>query len=151
MVTPNLSSLPPEVLDKGKQARAAAFALGQCGSAQKNFALAEMAKAVGRNAKQILAGNKLDIEAAVSSGMSTTLVDRLMLSENRIIAMTDGLREVAALPDPIGEVIEGWTRPNGLRLQKMRVPLGVVGIIYEARPNVTVEAAGLCLKGRSEE
>ena len=146
MSTFKSTELPPEVLEKGRNARAAAFALAQCGTASKNAALEAMAKALVQEARQILAANQQDIALAVGSGMASALVDRLTLNEKRLAAMAEGLREVAALPDPIGEVIEGWTRPNGLRLQKVRVPLGVIGIIYEARPNVTADAAGLCLK-----
>ncbi|MGH7494192.1 MAG: glutamate-5-semialdehyde dehydrogenase [bacterium] len=146
MNTSQLSALPPEVLEKGKQARTAAFVLAQCRTTQKNAALEAMANALVQAAKQVLAANQRDVDAALASGMSSTLVDRLTLNEKHITAMAEGLRAVAALPDPIGEVIEGWTRPNGLRIEKVRVPLGVIGIIYEARPNVTADAAGLCLK-----
>jgi glutamate-5-semialdehyde dehydrogenase len=140
------AALPPEVLEKGKQARAAALALAQCHAAQKKSALEAMAEALIRGTAQILAANQKDLEAGRARGMASTHIDRLALNEKRIFAMSEGLREVAALPDPIGEIIEGWTRPNGLRIQKVRVPLGVIGIIYEARPNVTADAAGLCLK-----
>ena len=146
MATSNSPPLPQEVSEKGKRARAAALVLARCETIRKNLALEAMAKALVQNANQIFAANRKDAEMALASGMSSTLVDRLMLDENRITAMAEGLREVAALSDPIGEIVEGWTRPNGLRIQKVRVPLGVIGIIYEARPNVTADAAGLCLK-----
>jgi glutamate-5-semialdehyde dehydrogenase len=105
-----------------------------------------MAEALNANADKIISANKKDVETGIANGMSGSLVDRLSLTEKRIADMAKGLREIAALPDPIGEIIEGWTRPNGLLIQKVRVPLGVIGIIYEARPNVTADAAGLCLK-----
>lgn len=140
------NELPPEILHKGKQACAAARVLAQCRTAQKNAALEAMAAALVHHAGQILAANQQDVDSGRASGMPAALIDRLLLNEKRIAAMAEGLRAVAALPDPIGEVGEGWTRPNGLRMQKVRVPLGVIGIIYEARPNVTADAAGLCLK-----
>jgi glutamate-5-semialdehyde dehydrogenase len=105
-----------------------------------------MAAALEANADEILDANTDDLERAEADGVSDALVDRLALTPDRIAGMANGLREVAALKDPVGEVIEGWTRPNGLRITKVRVPLGVVGIIYEARPNVTADAAGLCVK-----
>jgi glutamate-5-semialdehyde dehydrogenase len=140
------NDLPPEVLEKGKKARAAALVLATSNTNIKNTALLAMANALVANAGEIIAANKTDVETGRVNGMTESLIDRLSLNENRIAEMAKGLREVAALPDPIGEVIEGWTRPNGLRIRKVRVPLGVVGIIYEARPNVTADAAGLCLK-----
>ncbi len=140
------NDLPPEVFEKGKKARAAAMILANCNTNIKNTALLAMADALVANASEIIAANKRDVETGRANGMAESLIDRLSLNENRVAEMAKGLREVATLPDPIGEVIEGWTRPNGLRIQKVRVPLGVVGIIYEARPNVTADAAGLCLK-----
>jgi len=146
MISAKIHDLPPEVLEKGQKARAAATTLANCNTNIKNIALLAMAEALIANSNEIIAANKNDVETGRANGMSESLIDRLSLSEKRIDEMAKGLREVAALPDPIGEVIEGWTRPNGLRIQKVRVPLGVVGIIYEARPNVTADAAGLCLK-----
>ncbi len=140
------NDLPTEVFEKGRNARAAAMILASCNTNRKNAALMAMAGALVANAGEVIVANKKDVENGRANGMSESLVDRLSLNEKRISDMAKGLREVAALPDPIGEVIEGWTRPNGLRIQKVRVPLGVVGIIYEARPNVTADAAGLCLK-----
>jgi len=140
------NNLPPEVFEKGKKARVAAMALANCNTNIKNTALLAMAEALVANAGEIIAANKKDVEIGRANDMAESLIDRLSLNEKRIAEMAKGLREVAALPDPIGEVIEGWTRPNGLRIQKVRVPLGVLGIIYEARPNVTADAAGLCLK-----
>ena len=105
-----------------------------------------MADSLDKNASTILAANRSDVSRARKSGTSEALVDRLTLSEDRLRGMADGLRDVARLPDPVGEVVRGSTLPNGLELRQVRVPLGVVGIIYEARPNVTADAAGLCLK-----
>lgn len=138
--------LPPEVLGKGRKARATARALANGNTHLKNTALVAMAEALIVNSNRIVAANKKDVETGIANGMPGSLVDRLSLNDKRIADMAKGLREIAALPDPIGEVIEGWTRPNGLQIQKVRVPLGVIGIIYEARPNVTADAAGLCLK-----
>ena len=138
--------LPPEVLEKGRKARATALILANCNTNRKNAALAAMAEALIANTNEIISANIKDVETGRANGMAESLIDRLSLNDKRIAEMSKGLREVAALPDPIGEMIEGWTRPNGLRIQKVRVPLGVVGIIYEARPNVTADAAGLCLK-----
>jgi len=146
MAVKKYADLPSEVLEKGRQARTAAVALANCTAHIKNAALVLMAEALVANTNAIITANKKDIETGRANGMPEPLVDRLSLNEQRIADMAKGLREVAALPDPIGEIIEGWTRPNGLRIQKVRVPLGVVGIIYEARPNVTADAAGLCLK-----
>ena len=105
-----------------------------------------MAKALEEKQGFIINENKKDLANGKEKGLSTALLDRLMLDEARIQAMAEGLRQTAALPDPIGEGISSTRRPNGLEIQKVRVPLGVIGIIYEARPNVTVDAAGLCLK-----
>jgi len=140
------NNLPPEVFEKGNKARAAAIILATRNTNIKNTALLAMAEALVADAGEIIAANKSDVETGRANGMAESLIDRLSLNEKRIAEMAKGLRDVAALPDSIGEVIEGWTRPNGLRIQKVRVPLGVVGIIYEARPNVTADAAGLCLK-----
>jgi len=136
----------PELEIKGKQAKEAAGVLATLSTQTKNRALLSMASALEECQEQILAANAADLQAARDRGTPDHLLDRLMLSEKRIRSMAEGLREVAALPDPVGEIIEGWRRPNGLSIEKVRVPLGVIGIIYEARPNVTVDAAGLCLK-----
>jgi glutamate-5-semialdehyde dehydrogenase len=125
------------------RARAAAGKLAVLSSEQKNAMLRGMADAVETHAKSILAANRRDVE---SSGLEGAMRDRLLLTAERIGEMARGVREVAALPDPVGETLAEWTRPNGLRIRKLRVPLGVVGIIYESRPNVTVDAAVLALK-----
>jgi glutamate-5-semialdehyde dehydrogenase len=134
------------VLEKGQAARAAAAAMGALSTVTKNGALTAMADALIERQHFILEANSGDVRAARDAGLSEALIDRLLLSEKRIAGMSAGLREVAALADPVGEIIEGWKRPNGLEILKVRVPLGVVGIIYESRPNVTVDAAGLCIK-----
>ncbi len=134
------------VEELGKRAARAARALAVTAAEAKNGALEEMAQALISNAERILAANAEDREARRRSGMSEALMDRLTLSEKRVGEMARGLREVAALADPVGEIVAGWRLANGLEIHKVRVPLGVVGIIYEARPNVTVDAAGLCVK-----
>jgi len=130
----------------GRRAKVASRVLATAPTAAKNEALRTGADQLVARADEILAANAQDVSRAESGGVSSTVIDRLRLSEARIEAMAGGLRQVAALPDPVGEVIEGWTRPNGLRVERVRVPLGVVAIIYENRPNVTSDAAGLCLK-----
>ncbi|MBP2634944.1 MAG: proA [Firmicutes bacterium] len=135
-----------ELTEKGKAAKQAARKLATMSTALKNQALMAMAAALEAKQAAIIAANCKDIERAEANGMPKPLVDRLLLNKARIQGMAEGLRQVAALPDPIGETIGGWLRPNGLAINKIRVPLGVIGIIYEARPNVTVDAAGLCLK-----
>ncbi len=128
------------------EARNASFAMARLSSAEKNALLVEMAGALEDRTAHLLAENARDLDAAEKKGVSPAMLDRLMLNGDRIRAMADGLREVAALPDPVGEVTRMWKRPNGLMVGKMRIPLGVIGIIYEARPNVTADAAALCLK-----
>ena len=127
-------------------AKAGVPVLSRATEAQKNSALRSMANALEARADAILAANKLDLEAARENGMSEAMLDRLSLNENRIKGMADGIRQVAAQTDPVGRVLEGSLRPNGLKIEKLRVPLGVIGMIYEARPNVTADAAALCLK-----
>ena len=130
----------------GGLAKLAARGLATCSTTLKNNALLAMATALEQNQQRILTANSLDIAAGEEKGLSAALLDRLRLTSSRIAAMADGLRQVAALPDPIGECLSGMRRPNGLDIQKVRVPFGVIAMIYEARPNVTVDAAGLCLK-----
>ncbi|MFS2171947.1 glutamate-5-semialdehyde dehydrogenase [Priestia megaterium] len=131
---------------KGKQAKEASYFLGNVTSEQKQQALYKMAAALLDQQEAILKANKLDVEKAVQKGTSKAMLDRLSLNEERIHGMADGLRQVAALADPVGEVLSMAKRPNGLQIGQQRVPIGVIGIIYEARPNVTCDAAGLCLK-----
>jgi glutamate-5-semialdehyde dehydrogenase len=133
-------------LDQARRARDAATGLATATRAVKDAALVAMADALVAGTPEILAANEADLEAARGAGMATAQQDRLALSAVRIEGMAAGLRQTAALPDPVGEVVRGSTLPNGLELRQLRVPFGVVGIIYEARPNVTADAAGLCLK-----
>jgi glutamate-5-semialdehyde dehydrogenase len=135
-----------ELLDKARQASELATSLALCTTEQKNHALQLIANQLLEDTTFILQENRKDLEAGKQSGMGENLLDRLKLTEERIQDMAEGVRQVATLPDPIGETLEGWDRPNGLHIEKIRVPLGVVGMIYEARPNVTVDAASLCLK-----
>jgi glutamate-5-semialdehyde dehydrogenase len=130
----------------GRAARAAATTVGLAAPEQKNRALRAAATALRDAGAQIRAANEIDMRAAASSGTSAALLDRLMLDDARIEAMARGLEDIARLPDPIGTCLAEWTRPNGLRIQRVRVPLGVIGIIYESRPNVTADAGALCLK-----
>ena len=141
---PDLSKLG--VSELGRRAKVASSALGAASTADKNAALLAAADLLVDRTADLLAANRLDIEAAETAGMEPGPLDRLRLTEDRIVGMADGLRAVAALPDPIGEILDGWRRPNGLRIEQRRVPLGVVAIIYENRPNVTSDAAGICLK-----
>lgn len=130
----------------GRLARKASRVIARADSNQKNKALHAMADAVVRDKEKLLAANMQDLEAARKAGLEPAFIDRLTLSEKTIAGMAEGLRQIAALPDPVGEMTDFTYRPSGIQLGKMRVPLGVIGIIYEARPNVTADAAGLCLK-----
>jgi len=130
----------------GRRAKAAAALLAQAPSAAKNQALKAQARAIRDQAPAILAANRRDMEAGQSKQLTAALLDRLMLDSKRIEAMAKGLEEIAALPDPIGRTLAEWSRPNGLSIARVAVPLGVIGIIYESRPNVTADAGGLCLK-----
>lgn len=132
--------------DLGKRAKAAEPLLAAASSAVKDRALEAIAEALKENAARIISENAKDLAAAKENGISEAMQDRLRLDDARIEGMAKGIRELIAMNDPIGEVIEGFTRPNGLRICKTRVPLGVIGIIFESRPNVTVDAAALCLK-----
>lgn len=131
---------------KAQAANQAAAKLAVTSTAVKNAALLAMAAALEAQQSEILAANERDMTAAAAKGMKSSMLDRLKLTAERISGMADGLRQVAGLADPVGNVIDGKTLPNGLHITKIRVPLGVIGIIYEARPNVTADAAGLCLK-----
>ena len=134
------------VAELGSRARAASRHLARASTVEKDAALVTAADLLVERTPEILAANQTDLEAARAAGMERGPLDRLRLDEARIEAMADGLRSVAALPEPIGEVLDGWTSPNGLEIQRVRVPLGVVAIIYENRPNVTSDAAGICVK-----
>ena len=135
-----------EVLEVARRSRGAAIGLAKLTRADKDSALHAMADALVKATPSVLEANADDLARGRESGMASGMLDRLALDEKRVAAMADGLRQVASLPDPVGEVVRGSTLPNGLQLRQVRVPLGVVGIIYEARPNVTVDAAGLCIK-----
>lgn len=137
------------VKEAAARAKNASKSVMLASSEEKNNALNFIADAILLNADKIIEENKKDIKNAQEKGMKPSLVDRLLLTQERVKALSDSVREITALPDPIGQVIESWERPNGLMLKKMRVPMGVIGIIYEARPNVTCDAAVLCLKGGS--
>jgi glutamate-5-semialdehyde dehydrogenase len=138
--------LAGQIEEMGRRARRAARTLALCSTDAKNAALEAMADAIEAAEGDIIAANAQDLAAAPGYGLNSAAIDRLRLTPERILAMAKGVREVALLPDPVGEVIRAWTRPNGLKITKLRVPIGVVGIIYESRPNVTADAAVLCLK-----
>jgi glutamate-5-semialdehyde dehydrogenase len=130
----------------GQRAKAASLELALASTATKDAALGAAADLLLQRSEDVLAANAADVERAKAEGVTATIIDRLRLSDARIGSMAAGLRQVAGLADPVGEVVEGWVRPNGLRIEKVRVPLGVVAIVYENRPNVTSDAAALCLK-----
>jgi glutamate-5-semialdehyde dehydrogenase len=135
-----------DMLALAREARKASRTMAALSSAAKDRLLLRMADALEAGVPPLLAANEKDLAAAREKGMASAMVDRLRLDGQRIGAMAEGLREVAALPDPVGEITGMWRRPNGIQVGRMRVPLGVIGIIYESRPNVTADAAGLCLK-----
>jgi glutamate-5-semialdehyde dehydrogenase len=134
------------ILEICKKAKAASFQLAKLSTEEKNLAVCKMADALEANADKILAANKKDAEAAKARGLKAALLDRLALDNKKIANMACCLREVAEMDDPVGEIVKTWTRPNGLVIGQMRVPLGVVGIIYESRPDVTSDASGICIK-----
>lgn len=135
-----------EVEELGRRSKAAAARLAPLKTEEKDRALEAMAAGLEAGAERIIQANDIDLQRGRERGLSSALIDRLTLNEGRICQMAEGLRDVIGLRDPVGEVVDGWRLPNGLRVEKLRVPLGVVAVIYEARPNVTVDAAGLCLK-----
>src|SRR5262249_56196862 len=134
------------VVALGRRARDASRELAAASTAEMDLALLTAADLLGEGTPEILAANATDLEQAESSGMAAGPLDRVRLTEARVAGMAAGLRKVAALPDPVGEVLEGWVAPSGIEINRVRVPLGVVAIIYENRPNVTSDAASLCLK-----
>ncbi|MCY4163499.1 MAG: glutamate-5-semialdehyde dehydrogenase [bacterium] len=134
------------IAELASRAKDAARVLATVDTATKNHALVTAADLLEQSRSRLLAANQVDLEAAASVGMSATLMDRLRLSDSRLEGMASGLRKVAGLADPVGEILSGWVVPSGLRISQVRVPLGVVAIVYESRPNVTSDAAGLCLK-----
>ncbi len=135
-----------EVREKAQLAKQTASSLSQLSTGQKNEALYKMADALLNEQDSIIAANALDLKRGQEQGLTSSLLDRLALNGERIKGMAEGLRQIAELDDPVGDMLEETERPNGLKIQKIRVPIGLIGIIYEARPNVTVDAAGLCLK-----
>ncbi|TAN62322.1 glutamate-5-semialdehyde dehydrogenase [bacterium] len=139
-------SIKDDVLKIAVSAKEASLSLATLGSEVKNKALLNMADALEKNAARLKQANKKDIDGAIKKGLTKAMLDRLTLTDKVISGMAEGLRQVVALPDPVGEVTGMWKRPNGMTVGKMRIPLGVIGIIYESRPNVTADAAGLCLK-----
>ncbi len=141
-----MDTIKQELTQKGKLAKEASYTLGTLSAEAKNSALLAMADGLLENIPYLLEENAKDLENAKKAGMAEGLLDRLSLNEARISAMAEGIRQIVTLPDPIGETILDTQRPNGLSIKQVRVPLGVIGIIYEARPNVTADAAGLCIK-----
>ncbi len=141
-----MTDLKSLILEYGQRARQAARALARLGTEQKNAALRAMADQLMARTESIQAANRADLQNAAGQGLTGAMIERLTLDPKRVRAMADGVRQVASLEDPVGKVISGWTRPNGLRISKVRVPIGVIGIIFESRPNVTSDAAVLCTK-----
>ncbi len=139
-------SIRDEIIAQAREARRAARILANLSTEVKDQALEAIAQSLEVSMAEIMAENRKDLEAGEKAGLSKALLDRLLLNEERIKGMAEGLRELIKLKDPVGDIIEMWRRPNGLQVGKMRVPMGVIAIIYEARPNVTIDAAGLCLK-----
>ena len=137
---------PTDLAGLGQAARQAWRRLARSSAAERDEALLRTADLIEQETERILDTNAQEVARLAASGGDATSTDRLRLDAGRVQGMASGLRQVAALPDPVGEVVDGWVRPNGLRGSRVRVPLGVVGIIYENRPNVTTDAAGLCLK-----
>lgn len=135
-----------ELIELANGAKQASYALAKAGSAKKDEALLKISELLRENTEEIIAQNEIDLQNAREKGIAPSMLDRLALTKERICAIADGVMQVRSLPDPVGEVISMWERPNGLKIGQKRVPLGVIGIIYEARPNVTVDAAALCLK-----
>ena len=141
-----MSAIENYLTELGEKARAAAPALARTGASVRDGCLRRMAAGLRSSAGTILAANTLDMKAGEDNGLGRTILDRLLLNEKRLAEMADGLLALADLPDPLGQTVSRWRRPNGLDITKVRVPLGVVGMIYESRPNVTVDAASLCVK-----
>jgi glutamate-5-semialdehyde dehydrogenase len=141
-----MTSIIDAIQQIGRQARQAARLMMRASSAQKAHALCAMADALSDQRKTLKAANLRDVEAAKARALDAALLDRLTLSDRSIDLMIEGLRQIAAMPDPVGELTATKIRPNGMQVAQMRVPLGVIGIIYESRPNVTIDAAALCLK-----
>ncbi len=141
-----MSTIHEIIYQMGRQAREAAYRLAQLTGGEKDVILRAMAVAIRQHAPRILAANAVDLAAGKEKGLSSAMLDRLMLDEKRIETMAAGIDQVATLPDPVGEIMAAWERPNGIRISQTRVPIGTIGIIYESRPNVTADAAVLCFK-----
>jgi glutamate-5-semialdehyde dehydrogenase len=139
-------SMRNEMLHLAREAKQAGRVMANLSSSVKNDLLLHMAAALKKNIPELIEANEQDLEEARKRGLAPAMIDRLVLDEDRIKSMADGLLEVASLPDPVGEITGMWRRPNGIQVGRMRIPLGVIGIVYESRPNVTADAAGLCLK-----
>ena len=136
-----MSNIQETIYQMGRQARAAAHQLAQLTTEEKNVILRAMANAIRRNASALIDANRLDLANGSEKGLSTAMLDRLMLDAHRIETMAAGIDQVATLPDPVGQILESWEQPNGIRIEQVRVPIGTIGIIYESRPNVTADAA----------
>jgi glutamate-5-semialdehyde dehydrogenase len=141
-----MSEIQDTIHQMGRQARAAAYQLAQLASDEKNAILRAMAAAIREATPELLEANAQDLAAGTEKGLSAAMLDRLKLDDKRIEAMAAGIEQVATLPDPVGQVMDKWTRPNGIEIEQVRVPIGTIGIIYESRPNVTADAAVLCFK-----
>ncbi|HEY0853600.1 MAG TPA: aldehyde dehydrogenase family protein, partial [Devosia sp.] len=146
MSTAEILTLPALMADIGRKAKAAAAVLAFTPADKKRQALLGAAGAMDKARREILEANALDMQAAEKKGISKAFLDRLQLNDKRIDGMIDGLRTIAELPDPVGQVIAEWTRPNGMTISRVRTPLGVIGVIFESRPNVTADAGALTLK-----
>jgi len=145
-MTTATQSIENEILRIGRQAKEAAHALSRLSEEEKNRILLSMADEIDARKADLQAANVSDLEAGREAGLSAALLDRLELTDARVQSMSNGIRDIVTLPDPVGEVMRAWTRPNELEIEKIRVPIGVIGIIYESRPNVTADAAALCFK-----
>jgi len=141
-----MSEIQESIHQMGRQARAAAYQLAELSAEEKNTILRSMAAAIRKSAPALLEANAKDLEAGAEKGLTAAMLDRLRLDDARIEAMAAGIDQVATLPDPVGQVMDKWTRPNGIEIEQVRVPIGTIGIIYESRPNVTADAAALCFK-----
>jgi glutamate-5-semialdehyde dehydrogenase len=148
-VTTDQDDLQGVMQDLGRQARAASRALTQATTAQKDIALRAAAAAIRTNVRPIMEANARDIIFGTDKGLRASMIDRLALDEERLEGIATGLEAIAELPDPVGMIMDRWIRPNGLEISRVRVPLGVIGIVYEARPNVTADAGAICLKAGS--
>ena len=141
-----MSEIEETIHQMGRQARAAAYKLAQLSTDEKNTILCAMAASIRASVPELLEANAKDLAVGTEKGLSSAMLDRLRLDEARIEAMAAGIDQVATLPDPVGQVLDSWERPNGIKIQQVRVPIGTIGIIYESRPNVTADAAVLCFK-----